>query len=167
MRLCLGANSIDAENDVKLKINPPLRDKTDVAALRNGLKNGLITSLASDHAPHTREEKEAPSPPSGVPNLDTYGPFVTWLIKKVGVDPITIARVCSLNPAHFLGIKQGRIVEGYIGSFTVLDLDTPVVITAEDLYTKCGWSPFEGVTFPGRVAATIVNGKMIELDSFG
>ena len=100
---------------------------------------------------------------SGQPHLDTYGPFVTWLLVEQGFTPERIAAVCSANPGAFVspfrGEKFGRLLPGYVGSLTVLDLRRPTTVRREDLRTRCGWSPFEGVTFPGSVAAVFVRGR--------
>ena len=120
--------------------------------------------LATDHAPHTLAEKERGV--SGQPHLDTYGPFVTWLIVEQGFTPERIAAICSANPGTFVNPYQsekwGRLLPGYVGSLTVLDLRKPVTIRREDLRTKCGWSPFEEVTFPGSVAAVFVRGVRVQ-----
>jgi dihydroorotase len=102
---------------------------------------------------------------SGQPHLDTYGPFVTWLIVEQGFTPERVAAICSANPGTFVNPyrqeKWGRLLPGYVGSLTVLDLCRPVTIRREDLQTRCRWSPFEGVTFPGSVAAVIVRGQAL------
>jgi dihydroorotase len=87
-----------------------------------------------------------------------------------------IVRVCSYNPANFINQflekqpafakasagKYGKIEEGYVGSLTILDLNKPITITKDKLKTKCGWSPFEGITFPGSVVMTIIKGEIYE-----
>jgi len=148
-----------------LQVNPPIRQTAENRlALIKALKKGDIDYLATDHAPHTIEEKKAGI--SGMPHLDTYGSFVTWLIYEHGFSTDEIARVCSDNPgrfiSEFLPDKYGRIETGYVGSLTILDLKNPLTVTKEFLKTKCKWSPFEGVEFPGRVAMTIVKGKVYE-----
>jgi dihydroorotase len=145
-----------------MQMNPPLRSPTDRAALLDALRDGTADYLATDHAPHTLAEKEAGV--SGQPHLDTYGPFVTWLMVEQSFTPQRIAAICSANPGTFVNPYQkekwGRLLPGYIGSLTVLDLQKPVTIRREDLKTKCGWSPFERVTFPGSVAAVFVRGVL-------
>jgi dihydroorotase len=79
-------------------MNPPVREREDRLYLLDGLKNGSIDFLATDHAPHTVEEKQT-SNPSGVPLLDTYGHFVTWLINVQGFSLKRIMEICSLCPA--------------------------------------------------------------------
>lgn len=143
-----------------MQMNPPLRSPSDRAAMLEALRDGTADFLATDHAPHTVAEKERGV--SGQPHLDTYGPFVTWLLVEQGFTPARIAAICSANPGAFVSPyrqeKWGRLLPGYVGSLTVLDLHKPVTIRREDLRTRCGWSPFEGVTFPGSVAAVFVRG---------
>lgn len=158
----------DAKNKEKFaraklfKMNPPLRSPKDRRALLAAVRDGRIGCLATDHAPHTLAEKESENPPSGFPHLDTYGPFVSWLLQQK-VSPETVAKICSANPGRFFGGSRGnfgRIAEGFVGSLTIIDTKKPITINAEMLKTKCAWSPFEGVKFPGSVAATVVRGEL-------
>ena len=144
-----------------MQMNPPVRNSTgDRLKLIEYLKRGDIDFLATDHAPHSIEEKGKGI--SGLPQLDTYGPFATWLYKEHYFTIEDIQRVCAGNPAKFINqfVKTfyGKIEEGCVGSLTVIDFDKPITITKEILKTKCRWSPFEGFTFPGSVAMTIVKG---------
>jgi dihydroorotase len=145
-----------------MQMNPPLRSPTDRTAMLEALRDGTADYLATDHAPHKPDEKAAGI--SGQPHLDTFGPFVTWLLLRQGFTPERIAAVCSANPGEFVNPYQrekfGRLLPGYVGSLTVLDLQKPATIRREELRTKCGWSPFEGVTFPGSVAAVFVRGEL-------
>jgi dihydroorotase len=156
---------ITDENRGRMQMNPPLRGPSDRAVLLEALRIGELDYLATDHAPHTLEEKQNSAKcPSGQPHLDTYGPFVTWLLVERGFTPERIAAICSDNPGQFVnpyarGLRFGRIESGYTASLTVLNLERPTKITREHLKTKCGWSPFEGLTFPGSVEAVFVRGK--------
>jgi dihydroorotase len=146
-----------------MQMNPPLRSPADRAAMLEALRDGTADYLATDHAPHTIEEKRQGV--SGQPHLDTYGPFVTWLLVEQGFTPQRVAAICSANPGAFVNAfraeKFGRLLPGYVGSLTVLDLRRPTTVRREELRTRCGWSPFEGVTFPGRVAAVFVRGRLV------
>jgi len=147
-----------------LKMNPPLRTEENRQRLIAALKAGEIDFLATDHAPHTREEKsqEFADAPAGVPQLDTYGNFVAWLMTHCELHPTLIARICASNPAHFLGlVDRGRIDVGKRAHLTILDLQKRTRIRSDQLYTKCGWSPFEGYEFPGTVKHTIYNGLVM------
>ena len=156
---------LDDSNRLALQMNPPLREQHDRLRMIEALRSGEIDYLATDHAPHTLAEKQAGI--SGVPHLDTYGAFAAWLIAEQGFRPEDIARVCAWNPGEFvrpflpagMGLGFGKVAPGYVGSLTVLDLGTPYDVTRETLKTKCGWSPFEGVTLPGSVRYTVVKGK--------
>jgi dihydroorotase len=145
-----------------LQMNPPIRSPADRAAMLEALRDGTADYLATDHAPHSIEEKQHGH--SGMPQLDTYGPFVAWLLVEKKFAPERIAELCCANPGRFVAPYQsekfGRLLPGCVGSLTVLDLQKLVTIRREDLKTKCGWSPFEGMTFPGSVAAVYVRGKL-------
>jgi dihydroorotase len=147
-----------------MQMNPPLRAPADRQAMLEALRDGTCDYLATDHAPHTLEEKAKGV--SGQPHLDTYGPFVTWLLVEQGFSPERIAAICSANPGTFVAPYQsdhfGRLLPGYVGSLTVLDLKKPTVVRPEDLKTKCAWSPFEGITFPGSVEAVFLRGERLK-----
>jgi dihydroorotase len=153
-------------NRLSLQMNPPLRSPDDRIAMIAALKNGDIDYIATDHAPHTLEEKAKGV--SGVPLLDTYGAFAAWLMVEQGFSAKDIARVCAFNPGVFVreflpawfGNGYGVIEAGYVGSLTILDLDTSYKVTRDSVKTKCGWSPFEGYTLPGSVRYTVVRGKV-------
>lgn len=147
-----------------LKMNPPLRSDDSRTALLKAIGDGVIDFLASDHAPHTIEEKEQDwkEAPSGVPNLDTYGMVVAWLIKKVGISPESIAKIASYNPALFFGMDyMGKIDEGYAANLTILDLKKETRVSNDRIYSKCGWTPFDGIKLPGCVKHTIVRGRIL------
>jgi dihydroorotase len=117
--------------------------------------------LVTDHAPHTRSEKVTEGL-AGVPGLDDYGHIVSWLIKSRGVDPLVIGKICASAPAGFFGLTdRGVIAKGRRGDLTILDLKSPEKVTSESLMTKCAWSPYEGVEFPGRVRFTVFGGKIL------
>ena len=157
---------LNADNRLWLQMNPPLRGPQDRLAMIEALRCGEIDYLATDHAPHSLDEKQKGT--SGVPHLDTYGAFTTWLMTEHGFTPQQIARVCAYNPGNFVreylpdgfGAGFGRVESGYSGSLTILDLQKPFKVKRENLRTKCGWSPFEGVTFPGTVRHTVVSGRV-------
>jgi dihydroorotase len=154
-------------------MNPPIRWKIDRDALLQALKNGEIQYLATDHAPHTKEEKSHGH--SGLTGLDTYGPFVTWLMAE-GVSPQIVAKIAVENPGDFfnrflpswkkispvyekMGQGLGYLRPGFRANFTVLNLKKPITIREENLKTKVGHGPFTGHTFPGSVEAIFLGGK--------
>ncbi len=146
-------------------MNPPLRSIEDRKLMLAALREGTLDYLATDHAPHTLEEKSRGI--SGQPHLDTYGEFVTWLILEQGFTAQQVAAFCSENPGRFRTIptqrplRFGRIEPGNTASLTVLNLARPTTVRRGDLKTKCGWSPFEGVTFPGSVEAVFLRGQRV------
>lgn len=150
------------ENKNWMQMNPPLRTRADREYLIEALRSGVIDFIATDHAPHTKEEKIKGM--SGTPQLDTYGLFTTWLMKEHNFTPMQIARACSYNPGKFINTftqnKYGEIKEGYTGSFAVIDMNKNTTVTKDILKTKCGWSTYEGLTFPGSVIMTIIKGKI-------
>jgi dihydroorotase len=157
---------ITDENRLWLQMNPPLRSPDDRIAMIAALKKGDIDYIATDHAPHTLEEKAKGV--SGVPLLDTYGAFAVWLMVNQGFSAKDIARVCAFHPGVFVreflpggfGKGFGVIEAGYVGSLTILDLDMPYAVTRESVKTKCAWSPFEGYTLPGSVRYTVNRGEL-------
>ncbi len=150
-----------------LECNPPIRAEDDRLFLLESLKDGSVDCLATDHAPHTIEDKTKGSP--GMPHLDTFGPFVTWLIRDCDFSLARIAEVASAFPATLLGLASrnelGTIKIGYSASFTVLELNAQSRVEGSQilgrgpLRTRCGWSPFSGYVFPGQVTKTIISGN--------
>jgi dihydroorotase len=160
--------SITPESRPWMRMNPPLRSPADRAAMLEALRDGTADYLATDHAPHTVEEKLRGEGVSGQPHLDTFGPFAAWLIAEAGFTPQRVAAICCENPGRFanpfrpVGLPPfGLIAPGYAASLTVLNLRRPLTVTRQMLRTKCGWSPFEGVTFPGSVEAVWHWGKRL------
>lgn len=159
----------------RFQMNPPIRYHQDRLALMAAFMNGEIEYLATDHAPHTHEEKEKGT--SGLTGLDTYGSFVTWLLKE-GLDPKIIAKTTSENPGEFFnrfleswkkisrmyekfGKGVGFLKPGFRASFTILNVNSPLTVSKENLKTKVQHSPFEGITFPGKVSALYIGGKKV------
>jgi dihydroorotase len=148
-----------------LKTNPPLRSEEDRQALVGGLKDGTVSFLVTDHAPHTEEEK-ADKNPAGVPGLDDYGHVVSWLIREQAVDPAVITKVSASNPAKHLRLDdRGEISVGKRADFAVLDIHSPEKVRNDQIRSKCGWSPYEGREFPGRIRWTIYGGEVL-LDDY-
>lgn len=148
-----------------LRTNPPLRGESDRQALVGGLKDGTVSFLVTDHAPHLADEKLTQGL-AGVPGLDDFAHVVAWLIRNQGVDPVRIAEAASSNPAKHLGLgDRGVIAPGLRADFAVLDLRSPEVVKNDDVKSKCGWSPYEGKEFPGRVRWVARGGDLL-VDDF-
>ena len=148
-----------------LKTNPPLRSESDRQALVRGVGDGRVSFLVTDHAPHTQEEKTSQGL-SGVPGLDDYAHVVSWLIKSQGVDPVVLGKVASFNPAGYAGLDdRGEVAVGKVADFTIIDLNSVERVRSEDVRSKVGWSPYEGIEFPGRARWTVRGGEAL-LDDF-
>jgi len=160
--LFFNLDMIKPENRPFLQTNPPLRTKADAEALLQALRRGEFEFLASGHAPHTVAEKMTNV--SGIPHLDTYGGFVSWLISAGNVDPIRIFRMCCMLPGQwinqFTGRKIGRILPDYEASITILNM-TKSVADSRGLYTRCNWSPFDLRKLPGSVETVYLKGEKV------
>ncbi len=147
-----------------IKWNPAIKTKTDREALRMALSQGYIDLVATDHAPHTLDEKQASylDCPSGAPMVQHA--LVTMLeLYHQGV--ITLEKLVDLmchNPAKCFNIKgRGFIRKGYAADLVIVDPDRPLSINKENLYYKCGWSPLEGAKMRSSVVITLVNGIIV------
>ncbi len=137
------------------KVNPPLRSPEDREALWRAFVDGRIDVVATDHAPHTREEKEEPfeEAPSGLPGVATSLPL---LLRQVRAENLTLERLVhatASRPAEILGVRKGRIEVGYDADLIVVDARTVAKITPRRVRYKCGWTPFEAMEgiFPQTV----------------
>lgn len=147
-----------------IKWNPAVKTKKDQEALMKALNNDLLDVVATDHAPHTKEEKKNvyTKAPSG-------GPLVQHSLaamlqfhhqEKISLEKI-VEKMCH-NPAILFQIKdRGFIREGYKADLVLIDLNAPWAVQPDNIQYKCGWSPFEGVTFKSRVTHTFVNGNLV------
>jgi dihydroorotase len=142
------------------QMNPPLRAPGDVQALWENLD--VIDCLATDHAPHTLEEKRSASPPSGVPGLETALPLMLSAAHEERVSLSEIARMMAAGPARLFGLsRKGHIRPGCDGDLTLVDPRAEWVVGERPLHTKCGWSPFEGRGVRGCVAHVFLRGQEV------
>lgn len=142
-----------------LTVNPAIGAKTDRQALLDALRSGKVFSLATDHAPHSIKDKEDGA--KGVPGLDVYGNIVVWLIEKLKLDPTYLVKLTSFNATKLFNLKgRGEIKEGYPANLSIITFE-PEKIDSENHFTKCGWSPYDGMIFPGKVTYTIFKGNII------
>jgi len=150
--------------DTNAKMNPPLRTAEDRKALRKALKDGTIDVIATDHAPHTREEKsvEFDSSPFGVVGLETALSLV--LTELVAPGHLSLEKAISsltMKPAQILGLKTGKIGEGAAADLTVIDLNKEIIIDKEKFYSKGKNTPFDGWKVRGVPFMTIVGGRIV------
>jgi dihydroorotase len=129
------------------KVNPPIRTELDRRALWTAVKRGWIDSFASDHAPHTREEKEQPywDAPAGVPGVGTLLPLLLAAVKNGRVGCERLVQMCCEMPAHIFSLAdKGRIAVGYDADLVLFREGVTTRYTEEMVQTRCGWSPFIG-----------------------
>ncbi len=147
-----------------LRVNPPVRSRTDIFAMWKGIKFDEIDIIATDHAPHTIEEKEQAyeKAPSGVPELDTLAPILLNVVNDDGLTIAELTKLCCERPAKLFGLKnKGQIEPGFDADLVVVDMEIEREVEREKLFTKCGWSPYEGLSFKGWPVMTFVNGEMV------
>ncbi|MDQ3417883.1 MAG: dihydroorotase [Acidobacteriota bacterium] len=150
--------------DTNLKMNPPLREAADRDAMLDGIIDGTVDLIATDHAPHHADEKmvEFDRAPFGIVGLETAVPIVFDRLVHTG--KISLPRMISLlstNPAAVMHLPGGTLAEGAPGDVTVLAPDLSVTVGAAALRSKSKNTPFDGWTFRGGVAATIVAGRIV------
>ncbi len=149
------------------QMNPPIRDESHRAALWDAVRQGVIDVIGSDHAPHTREEKdrEYPGTPSGMPGVQT---LVTLLLDHVNKGNLTLERFVDLTasgPQRIFGIAgKGRIARGYDADFTIVDMGLTREIRNDWIASRCGWTPFDGMKTKGWAVATVLRGSFVMRD---
>lgn len=144
------------------EMKPRLKTEQDQKALWSGINNGAVDVIASDHAPHLKEEKEKANYPFGVPGVETMLPLLLDAFNKNMVTLPKIMELCCENPAKIFRIKnKGLLKEGYDADLVIVDLEKRQAVRNEDLLTKCKWSPFEGKILKGWPTTTIVNGNVV------
>jgi dihydroorotase len=153
-----------AEIGTLAQMNPPLRSSHDNEVLWQALKDGVLDFIATDHAPHTLEEKAQPYPnsPSGMPGVETSLPLMLTQAMQGHCTIAQVARWMSTNVAKAYGIPdKGSIAPGYDADLVLVDCQTYRPVLREELLTKCGWSPFEGWSLTGWAVFTIVGGQVV------
>ena len=150
------------------QMNPPIRTPADRAALWSlGIAQSVVDIIATDHAPHTREEKAQPYPksPSGMPGVQTLVPVMLTHVNERRLSLARFVDLSSAGPQRVFGIEgKGRIALGYDADFTVVDMAATRTIRAEDQATRCGWTPFDGFEAKGWPMATIIRGQIVMRD---
>ncbi|HVI59774.1 MAG TPA: dihydroorotase [Luteimonas sp.] len=145
-----------------IKCNPAIKEASDREALIDALASDVIDVLATDHAPHTWEEKHNPyvRAPSGLPLVQYALVAALELVREGRLSNAQVVQKLAHAPAQLFDVKQrGFLREGYWADLALVD-DTPFTVRREDVLSKCAWSPFEGTTFHSRIAATWVNGQL-------
>ncbi|MDR3085918.1 MAG: dihydroorotase [Christensenellaceae bacterium] len=140
------------------RVNPPLREKADVDALIQGIKDGVIDCLSTDHAPHSPEDKQKGL--AGISNIEHALPIFLEVFGQNGIPLTALSEMASRRPAELLGLRKGLLQEGYDADLTLIDPDSPGVIRANDMISRSHNTPFDGKAIRGKVLYTIVEGEI-------
>lgn len=153
-----------ATYDTNTKMNPPLRSKDDVEAIKEGLKDGTIDAIATDHAPHTDSEKdvEFDFAPFGIIALETaLGLSIMELVEKNIISWSGLITKMSVNPARILGIKKGTLKKGAVADIVIIDPNKEYKYTKDSVRSKSKNSPFINWILKGKAALVFVAGKVV------
>ncbi len=147
-----------------IKCNPSVKSAEDQSFLLDSLKNDTIDSIATDHAPHESEVKNTDylNAASGLPGIQfsLAAIYDLFILYNIGIEKVA-EKMCH-SPARIFSIdRRGYIRKGYFADITLFNPDMNTTVSASDIISKCGWSPYEGMSFHGKVTHTFVNGKLI------
>lgn len=159
--------AIDADADTNFKMNPPLRSKEDVQALKEGLRDDVMDVIATDHAPHTFAEKNTSmkKAPFGIVGLETAASLTyTELVAQGYLTPMQMAEKMSYNPAKIIGLDKGDIAPGKVADIVIFDPEKTYTIDKNTFASKGKNTPFHGRKVTGKVRTTIVNGHVVYED---
>lgn len=162
--LTLTDEEIKKSFNPNLRVNPPVRSKKDVEALREGLIDGTIDAIATDHAPHSREEKEVEfdAAPNGMIGLETaFGIVMTELVAKGYLSLAQAVEKLTAGPAKVFGLPGGQLKVGRPADITIFDPGQSWTYRASEGFSKSINSPFDGWSFKGKVVSTLLNGKVV------
>lgn len=151
-------------DDANYKMNPPLRSQADVQALKEGLRDGIMDVISTDHAPHHADEKKKSikDAPFGIVGSETAVALtITHLVDQGYLTPLQMAEKMSYNPARVIGIDRGTLMEGKTADITVIDPKEEYVIDVDTFCSKGHNTPFAGHTVRGRVRYTLVDGTIV------
>lgn len=152
------------DGDTNYKMNPPLRTKEDVEALKLGLKNDIMDVIATDHAPHHESEKarSLKEAPFGIVGLETaVGLTITELVDKGYLTPMQMAEKLSYNPAKIIGLDKGTLGIGKIADVVIVNPDMEYRVDVKNFASMGKNTPFAGMKLKGQVMTTIVNGEVV------
>jgi len=161
--LCL-TDDIVRTLDTNTKMNPPVREEADRQALLEALRDGTLSCIATDHAPHARHEKEAPfeEAPFGVTGLETaFSALYTFLVEPGELDLGLVLERMSAGPARVFGLPVPRIAEGERANLVLLDLDATWRVTEDGFRSRSANSWLLGQTLRGAVVKTVADGRVV------
>ena len=158
------------EKSFAIKCNPAIKSSRDKEALLHALRNGQIDTIGTDHAPHLREEKftgDYFTSKSGFPSVQHSLEVMLELVRKEQLSLPQLVQLMRHNPAILYQIDhRGFLREGYHADLVLVDLDTIHCISGQNEFSKCGWTPYEGLEVRSRVTHTFVNGNLVYENGF-
>lgn len=146
----------------RIKCNPSIKTAADAEAIAEAVRNGIIDTIGSDHAPHLLSEKSGNymSAPSGIPSVQYSLTALLTIADRLGMPLSRVAAVFSANPARIFGLPdKGKIGIGAAADLAVFDASAEFSVRREDIAGKCGWSPYEGETFKGKIESVYLAGE--------
>ena len=151
------------EDDANYKMNPPLRSRADVEALKEGLKSGIMGMISTDHAPHSKEEKEKSikNAPFGIVGLETAFALTVTELLGAYLDMQSLVERMSLTPAKLLKNGRGTLKEGAIADLVIADINEEYIIDSDKFLSKGKNTPFNGKKVRGKILYTLCNGKVV------
>ena len=154
------------KRDADYRMNPPLRTAEDVKAIIEGLTDGTLDAIATDHAPHTPAEKaDFEKAPNGSIGMETsLAAGITYLVKPGLLTLDRLIEKMSVNPARILGINAGTLSAGAPADIVLIDPDEEWTVDVNRLHGKSKNTPFKGLTLTGRVKRTVLGGKTVYSD---
>lgn len=149
--------------NANFRMNPPLREQEDCEAIVEGVLDGTIDAIVTDHAPHAAEEKaNFLKAPNGIVGLETsFAAACTVLVHQCGMSLLDLVKLMSTNPANLLRLPGGTLREGSLADIVLFDPDRSWTVDAEKLHSKSKNTPFDGLELTGRVVRTILGGKTL------
>jgi dihydroorotase len=146
--------------DIDYKVNPPLRENADIEYLIQAIKDGFVDAIATDHAPHSVEDKSKGA--NGISGIETsFSVCFTKLVKEGHISLNKLSELMSRNPAKLMKMNKGEIKIGYEGDFVLADLNNTYVVDAESFKSKGKNTPFHGMELKGEILKTIKGGRVV------
>lgn len=151
--------------DNSYRVNPPIRTESDVNSIIDAIKEGVVDCIATDHAPHSQEDKQKGAP--GLVGLETaFSVCNTYLVKKGHINYSKLSEIMSFNACNILRLEErGLIKAGYYADLTLVDVDKEYVVDSSNFKSKSNNTPFDGKKLVGEVIMTIRNGKVMKDDN--
>ena len=147
-------------DDVNYRVNPPLRKEEDINSIINAIKDGYVDAIATDHAPHSLEDKQKGAP--GISGIEaSFQVCFTKLVKENNIDLKTLSKLMSYTPCKMMGLNKGLIKDGYEADLVLVDIDKKVKIDVNKFESKSNNSPIDGYEVYGEVCMTLKSGKIV------